>query len=81
MKPLAYSRKVSKFLEKVSDEGTFQVVKKRGGQQRIVARYGGQKRSFTLPGPSSFNIERLLKHQVNQFLNSLTLEHTPVFHW
>lgn len=81
MKPLAYTRKVSKFLEQVSDEGTFQIVKKRGGQQRIVARFGGQKRSFTLPGPSTFNIERQLKYSVNQFLDSLSLENTPVFHW
>ena len=49
-------RKVTKFLDQISDDGTLHVAKRRGGHQRLVALYGGQKRSFIVPSPSTTNV-------------------------
>jgi hypothetical protein len=76
----AYIRKVTKFLGRISDEGTFHVAKRRGGHKRLVAFYGGQKRSFTVPGPGAGGpYQKRLQDDVNRFVSSLQLENTPEF--
>ena len=73
-------RKVTKFLDHISDDGTFHVAKRRGGHQRLVAFYGGQKRSFIVPSPSTTGLyEKRMEHEVNRFVSSLQLENTPEF--
>ena len=77
---LTYVRKVVKFLDHISDDGTFHVAKRRGGHQRLVALYGGQKRSFIVPSPSTTNVyEKKMEHEVNRFVSSLQLENSPEF--
>lgn len=77
---LTYVRKVVKFLDQISDDGTFRVSKRRGGHQRLVAFYGGQKRSFTVPGPGAGGpYQKRLQDDVNRFVSSLQLENTPEF--
>ena len=73
-------RKVTKFLDHISDDGTFHVAKRRGGHQLLVALYGGQKRSFIVPSPSTTNVyEKKMEHEVNRFVSSLQLENSPEF--
>ena len=73
-------RKVTKFLDHISDDGTFHVAKRRGGRQRLVALYGGQKRSFIVPSPSTTGqYEKKMVHEVNRFASSLQLENSPEF--
>ena len=73
-------RKIVKFLDQISDDGTFRIAKRRGGHQRLVALYGGQKRSFIVPSPSTTNVyEKKMEHKVNRFVSSLQLENSPEF--
>lgn len=78
--PHTYIRKVTKFLGRISDDGTFRVVKRRGGHKRLVASYGGQKRSFTVPGPGAGGpYQKRLQDDVNRFVSSLPLANAPEF--
>ena len=73
-------RKVTKFLDHISDDGTFHVAKRRGGHQRLVALYGGQKRSFIVPSPSTTNVyEKKMEHEVNRFAYSVNLLVRPTY--
>ena len=80
--PRTCIRKVTKFLDRISDEGTFYISKRRGGHQRLVAFYGGQKRSFTVPSPAANSqCEKNLENEVNRFVSSLHLDSTPRFNF
>ena len=77
---LTFVRKIVKFLDQISDDGTFRIAKRRGGHQRLVALYRGQKRSFTVPRPGAGGpYPKRLQHDVNRFVSSLQLEKPPEF--
>ena len=75
-------RKVTQFLGQISDDGTFYVSKRRGGHKRLIAFYGGQKRSFTVPNAgTSSQCQKKLEADVNRFVSSLHLDSTPRFNF
>ena len=80
--PRTCIRKVTKFLGQISDEGTFYISKKRGGHKRLIALYGGQKCSFTVPNSgTSSQCQKKLEADVNRFISSLQLDITPRFNF
>tara|TARA_B100001250_G_scaffold98743_1_gene82884 strand:- start:1355 stop:1618 length:264 start_codon:yes stop_codon:yes gene_type:complete len=75
----AVNNKVKKFLFDLADEGTFSINKQKP-HKKIVATYGGEKRTFILANtPRTYFYPQMMSDRVNRFVSSLNIENKPKF--
>ena len=71
------NRKVLDCLRELADDNEI-IIRKKSGQQIVVARFGGEERIFSLSASPGSNYQRNIQYSLNRFIRSLPIDRKPI---